>query len=295
MLDAHEIELLEKKYKTYKIKRLIKFTIPTISIFIVLIIALIVSSISTNKTTNTSNIKKEKIKIVSHETQNIKKENIKNELVVIPKPITNNFIENNEENHNKLELLPVAEKEIINEDSPIIKHENKNVYNQAQNTYFSTPKVPVPNLQIPLKQNVNVQTQVTPKVITPPVIEVKQEPIKQEPKEIKVEIVKHDKKTKDNQNITYLKSKFNSTKNIYFALMIAQEYYSVADYENSIQWALSANEIDPNNEKSWLIFAKSKAKIGDSQSAISVLKSYISNSSSQKAEILLEEIKKGTL
>jgi tetratricopeptide (TPR) repeat protein len=87
--------------------------------------------------------------------------------------------------------------------------------------------------------------------------------------------------------------KFNTKNSYYLAIMIAKEYYSRKRYKESLKWALKANEIDNKKEESWVLFAKSSAKIGKREDAITVLKAFLKNNSSQKAEMLLEEITNG--
>jgi hypothetical protein len=96
-------------------------------------------------------------------------------------------------------------------------------------------------------------------------------------------------------SITYLKEKFDSTHNIVFALMLAEEYYLNKNYNESNKWALIANNLDADNEKSWLWFAKSKVKLGHKEDAILALKTYIKNSKSQAAQSLLNQITLGEM
>ena len=91
-------------------------------------------------------------------------------------------------------------------------------------------------------------------------------------------------------SIHYLKEKFEKTNNIIFALMLAEEYYFSKDYTQSNKWALIANQLDADNEKSWLWFAKSKVKLGQKEDAIVALKAYIKNNKSKAAQTLLNQI-----
>ena len=94
-------------------------------------------------------------------------------------------------------------------------------------------------------------------------------------------------------SIHYLKEKFEKTNNIIFALMLAEEYYLSKDYIQSNKWALIANQLDADNEKSWLWFAKSKVKLGQKEDAIVALKAYIKNNKSKAAQTLLNQIHLG--
>jgi len=93
----------------------------------------------------------------------------------------------------------------------------------------------------------------------------------------------------------YLKEKFYATGNIVFALMVSEEYYHMGQYNDSIRWALTANELDPKNEHSWILFAQSKAKLGRPQEAIMALEEFLKTNNSGKIESLLVKLKRGTL
>jgi hypothetical protein len=58
---------------------------------------------------------------------------------------------------------------------------------------------------------------------------------------------------------------------------------------------LSANKLDKNLDESWLLFAKSKAKLGKKQEAINILASYYKKSESAKAKVLIGQIKTGKI
>jgi len=101
--------------------------------------------------------------------------------------------------------------------------------------------------------------------------------------------------SKEVNSIEYLKNKFEKTSNIIFALMLAEEYYTNKNYSESNKWALIANHIDADNEKSWLWFAKSKVKLGQKEDAIVALKAFLKNNKSQAAQTLLNKINLGEL
>lgn len=114
-------------------------------------------------------------------------------------------------------------------------------------------------------------------------------PLLEEPKPkgvIKIE-------THEVNSIQYLKEKFEKTHNIVFALMLAEEYYLTKNYNESNKWALIANNVDSENEKSWIWFAKSKLKLGHKEDAILALKAYLKNNKSKAAQSLLNQITVG--
>lgn len=99
--------------------------------------------------------------------------------------------------------------------------------------------------------------------------------------------------TQEVNSIVYLKDKFEKTQNIIFALMLSEEYYLSKNYSESNKWALIANGIDSDNEKSWMWFAKSKVKLGQKEDAIVALKAYLKNNKSKTIENLLNQINVG--
>ena len=114
-------------------------------------------------------------------------------------------------------------------------------------------------------------------------------PLLDEPKQkgiIKIE-------THEVNSIQYLKNKFETTHNITFALMLAEEYYHAKNYNECNKWALIANNADSDNEKSWIWFAKSKIKLGHKEDAVLALKAYLKNNKSQAAQSLLNQINVG--
>jgi tetratricopeptide (TPR) repeat protein len=96
-----------------------------------------------------------------------------------------------------------------------------------------------------------------------------------EAKEVPPEKISIAFKTVQKETIGYLKKKFSATRNIVFALMLAEEYLHLGSYKEALRWALVANEIDPKNERSWILFAKTKAKLNGKNEAIIVLEEYL--------------------
>lgn len=120
-------------------------------------------------------------------------------------------------------------------------------------------------------------------VLTPPTFEL------EKPKGlIKIE-------SQETHSIPQLKEKFEKTQNIVFALMLAEEFYQAKNYKESLKWALMANQSDPENEKSWIWFAKSKVKLGEKEDAITALKAYLKHNKSRAAQTLLNQINLGEL
>ena len=79
------------------------------------------------------------------------------------------------------------------------------------------------------------------------------------------------------------------------SLFLAKSYYRKGNYKKAEYWALQTNKVNGNIEESWLIFAKSKVKLGHKNEAIRILTTYIKRSNSVEAKSLLYKIEKGTL
>lgn len=95
--------------------------------------------------------------------------------------------------------------------------------------------------------------------------------------------------------IDTMKTKFAKSKSSRDALLIAKAYYKASKYSESEKWALSANKLNSSLEESWLMFAKSKVKLGKKQEAIKILASYFKKSQSVKAKDLIGQIKTGKI
>lgn len=90
-------------------------------------------------------------------------------------------------------------------------------------------------------------------------------------------------------------AKFEKSKNISYALELARLFFDNGDYENTIKWALSANEINSDNEESWVLFAKAKYKLNQKNDALRVLKAYNKSKNSKVISNLIKQIQDGTL
>ena len=89
--------------------------------------------------------------------------------------------------------------------------------------------------------------------------------------------------------------RFNKSKKPALGLFISNTYYEQGNYKESYKYARQTYKINPNIEDAVLLYAKSLAKLGKKELAISKLKPYIKKSGSVKAKALLTQIKKGTL
>jgi hypothetical protein len=76
------------------------------------------------------------------------------------------------------------------------------------------------------------------------------------------------------------------------SLFLAKSYYRKRNYKKSEYWSLQTNKVNTNIEESWIIFAKSKVKLGRRNEAIRILTNYTKRSNSSAAKNLLYKLKK---
>ena len=87
--------------------------------------------------------------------------------------------------------------------------------------------------------------------------------------------------------------RFKKTNNPTLGIFLAKRYYDMQKYNLSYNYALLTNQIDNKLDMSWIIFTKSLVKLGQKDMAIKTLKTYIKDSDSQQATVLLDEIESG--
>jgi len=109
---------------------------------------------------------------------------------------------------------------------------------------------------------------------------------------------KRDKKKKkivikgsSNNYMSIMKQKFEQNKNPRDAILIAKAYYNAGNYKKAEEWALIANSLNTNLDESWMIFAKSKEKMGKRREALKILVTYYNRSKSSKVKALIEKMK----
>jgi len=92
-----------------------------------------------------------------------------------------------------------------------------------------------------------------------------------------------------------VENRFHETHDINDAIFLARVYYKYKNYEKSEKWALLASSVDPDIEEPWLIYAKTKAKQGEKNKAIEILRQYENGYSAIEVSKILHEIEAGTL
>ncbi|WP_304542940.1 CDC27 family protein [Sulfurimonas microaerophilic] len=95
------------------------------------------------------------------------------------------------------------------------------------------------------------------------------------------------------QDIKDAEMRFKKNNSPALSLFLAKQYYSLGDYSKAYNYALVTNQLDKENEDSWILFSKSLVKLGKKQLAQKALEEYIKFSHSSNAELLLDDITTG--
>jgi hypothetical protein len=253
-----EINELEKRWFRYKLKQFIKIFLILFSI-LVLVITIILTFLKNGSTQKEINI--EPVEVVKEEIEQVKK------IEVIEK-VSN------------IKISETKEAEII---SNAVEKEEKLILKPNLDFLENIKSSQISNIVNEPSQHEDMITSTAEEKI----INLNQ--IQQEVENKSISITKH---TSENE-LKDIIERFNKSKNVALGLFLAKHYYRVADFENAYNYSLLVNELDENIEDSWIIFASSQVKMGKSDQAIAVLEAYIKNKNSQKAKLLLADIKKG--
>lgn len=87
-----------------------------------------------------------------------------------------------------------------------------------------------------------------------------------------------------------VEKRFYQSHDIDDALFLAKSYYKKGNYKKSEKWAFEANKLDENLEESFLIFVKSKIKLGHKNEARTLLEGYLKTNDSKDVRVLLHQI-----
>jgi len=87
-----------------------------------------------------------------------------------------------------------------------------------------------------------------------------------------------------------VEKRFHQSHDIDDALFLAKSYYKKGNYSKAEQWAFEANKLDANLEDSFLVFVKSKMKLGQKNEVISILNQYLKHNNSENVRALLNKI-----
>ncbi|PSM52703.1 hypothetical protein CBLAS_0817 [Campylobacter blaseri] len=104
---------------------------------------------------------------------------------------------------------------------------------------------------------------------------------------IKTTKLKEDKKS--------LEDKFYATNNITYSLMLSEQAYNNKNYNEAIKWALISNEINKDDARSWILFAKSKYKQSLKKDALIALEAFNRRVPNKEVQALIKRIENGDL
>ena len=265
MLNIHD---LEKRWKVYKIKSFIPYVV-TIALLIIVPITYILSN------------------EVQKPAQQKELPKIKETKIAIPlkkqKPEMKSEM--------KPELKPIIENNITKKTTYIqtLKPSMgfiKNIQHQSIQSQYKTQKVDKKQPLVQKKRKV-----VKPTVIEEIVEDISTNQAAPMKRGERVAITIERKETKN--DIFEVVKRFRKSNNPALSLFIAKKYYELGNYEQAYNYALITNQINPDIEASWIIFAKALVKLHKKNKAIHTLEEYIKVSHSNNAEILLHEIKSG--
>ncbi|WP_456403086.1 hypothetical protein [Hydrogenimonas sp.] len=92
---------------------------------------------------------------------------------------------------------------------------------------------------------------------------------------------------KDVTNLDALLEQYGNAPRYAVALKIAESYYRDGDFENASLWARKANLLDRDDERAWIVYAKSEYALGHEKRAIRILRLFLDYKDSAKARSLL--------
>jgi tetratricopeptide (TPR) repeat protein len=270
MLSSQEIKEIERKWSEYNKKRYLKLTIYIVPLVLLLLIAGIFTFF------DESNIQ-EMGQATVKKAQTEKKHN-KNE-TFSSKPSAKLSTSNTASSIKAGQLEERIEQKFI---KPKIKKVAMQSKNALEAKVTRTRKRVYISKKIKPHEPKITATKV--KKIEKRVVKMKQET----PKEIVKYKPKEKKSSSINETIRFLTQRFNEHQSYEDALRIAEAYYDLKKYKKAIKWAVEANTINPSDDKSWILFAKSEMAIGKKNEAIKVLRAYLDSYYSKEAKILLQ-------
>ena len=267
MLNIHE---LEQRWLKYKIKSYIPYLAISFSVGVIFFALFIfLKETPTPIAKNSTQIRTTILKPDSKELTTPKKS-------LVEKKIAVNITQKKE--------IP----KITREDKPLYKTTNKVILSPSLGFM---KKMQTNQQPYYINENSNIHNTIQAEV---PTITIVQEEVKnpQITKDKPVQKISITHKNTHN-DIAEIISRFKKNNNPALSLFVAKKYYEIGDYRQAYNYALITNQINQDIEVSWIIFAKSLVKLGKKNKAIQTLKQYISQSHSNSAQILLDEIISG--
>ncbi|CZE51514.1 hypothetical protein [Campylobacter geochelonis] len=103
------------------------------------------------------------------------------------------------------------------------------------------------------------------------------------------------KTTNLKEDANTLEEKFYASNDIMYSLMLSENAYNKKRYDEAIKWALISNEINKDNAKSWILFAKANYKKGNKKDALLALETFNKRLPNKEVDGVIRQIKDGAL
>jgi len=174
----------------------------------------------------------------------------------------------------------LKEKSIKHKDIKIIKQQNHKIQdtNITKQTLVKdvnkTKEIKDINISKTIK---NIEPNLTIEIDFNNIINIKQKEIKNKP--IKKTVKKQQTSLIQDETITFDK-----------ALFKASTYYDNHQYQKSMKWCRIASKIDNTDERVWKLYALNYDKIGQKDTAIKIIKTYLEYKKSNDLEKLLKRL-----
>jgi hypothetical protein len=180
--------------------------------------------------------------------------------------------------NNAFNKIQIHKKEVIETIKPIVKVHTQERIEEA------IPTLPVVN-NIPILDEKPKRVIVHKKIVTRKVTKPKREKPR---KKMHLNIVESSSVSAYRD----VEKRFYQSHDTDDSLFLAKSYFRKGNYKKSEYWALQTNKVSSNIEESWIIFVKSKVKLGHKNEAIQILNNYVKRSNSHSARNLLYKLKK---
>lgn len=284
MLDIHD---LEKRWLKYKIKSYIPYGIIACSLITIFFIILIllktpedlqISPLLQKSKIEQAQIQEKQTPLKETKTQKPPVQATAVVQQVVKKVQNTSIIQQSEKSNYKMTIKPSLG--FIRK----MQNDTSAYYNDTTNYQVVTKKK---QYSVQKKQTIFKEKSIAAE--TQEIDNAKAEKIQPDEEIKKINIKRRN--TKD--DIAEIIQRFKKNNNPALSLFIAKKYYELGDYKKSYNYALITNQINSDIEASWIIFTKSLVKLGKKNMAIKTLKTYIQNSHSNTAQLLLEEIQSG--
>lgn len=192
---------------------------------------------------------------------------------------------------------PIKIKSIVKESNQTIVSENtkKKLLLAPSLGFINDIQINSPRVTVEKKEYL-VPVKKTISKIIPVVTPIEKTPLKQVKKtELLTKTTINIKRQNTQEDIQHVIKRFKQSNNPALSLFIAKKYYELGNYNQAYNYAFITNELNSEIDESWLIFTKSLVKLNEKEKAIEILKKYIHNSHSQRAQVLLKNILSGKL